>query len=133
MNAPTSFPEAASADTPERAQRHDGFTPDRRRLFLAAISEGHTVDAACGHVGLSRSAAYALRRGDEDFARGWSAACLVARDALADILWSRAIDGQVDTYTRADGAQEAHAMRGFRSLHEAIRRLVELGLKAKGK
>ena len=117
MNAPTTFPEApAPAPAAERAPRHDGWTPDRRRTFLAAISEGHTVDAACGHVGLSRSAAYALRRGDEDFARGWSAACLVARDALADILWSgRAVapvshDGQVIGRVSRD-ALIAHAAR----------------------
>ena len=99
MNAPAAIPAP-----PPRAQRQDGWTPDRRRTFLATVAEGHTVEAACRHAGLSVASAYALRRRDAGFATGWSAATLLARQALADILTSRAIDGQVDTYTRADGA-----------------------------
>ncbi|NIJ09024.1 hypothetical protein FHS31_002654 [Sphingomonas vulcanisoli] len=89
------------------AARPDGWTGARRRSFLESLAEGHTVEAACRIVGLSVASAYALRRraGGEAFALGWRAACLLARDALADTLTSRAIDGQVDTYTRADGEQ----------------------------
>jgi hypothetical protein len=87
------------------APRSDGWTPERRQSFLTALAEGHTVEAACAHVGLSVASAYALRRraGGEAFALGWRAACLLGRDRLADILTSRAIDGQVDTLVRADG------------------------------
>ena len=87
-----------------RALRHDGWTPERRRTFLEALAEGHTVEAACAHVGMSRVTAYALRRRDRGFALAWSAAVLRARDAVADTLTSRALDGQVETLTRADGS-----------------------------
>ncbi|ARS27330.1 hypothetical protein [Sphingomonas sp. KC8] len=88
-----------------RAQRLDGWTPDRQRAFLEAVSEGHTVEAACRIVGLSVASAYALRRraSGAAFAIGWQAACLQARERLADILLSRAIDGQTETITRANG------------------------------
>ena len=99
---PPGAPPAAAASP---APRHDGWLPDRRRTFLAAVSEGHTVEAACRLVGLSPAAAYALRRRDTGFALGWAAACLLAREALADTLMSRAIDGQVETWTRADGSE----------------------------
>jgi len=85
------------------ALRHDGWTPDRRRAFLEALAEGSTVEAACAHVGMSRVTAYALRRRDSGFALAWGAAVLRARDAVVDMLTSRAFDGQADTVTRADG------------------------------
>jgi len=97
MNAPANIPTEATTT------RHDGWTPDRRRTFLELLAEGHTVEAACAHVGKSRVTAYALRRRDPGFALAWSAAVLRARDTVADMLTSRAIDGQVDTLTRADG------------------------------
>lgn len=104
--SPTPTP-ADPAALPGPTQRADGWTPERRATFLEALAEGHTVEAACRHVGLSVASAYALRRraGGEAFALGWRAACLLARDRLADILASRAIDGQIETYTRADGTE----------------------------
>lgn len=108
MNAPVdpaTLAALGASDAAAPTQRQDGWTTERRQTFLAALAEGHTVEAACAHVGLSVASAYALRRraGGEAFALGWRAATLLARDRLADILTSRAIDGQIDTYTRADG------------------------------
>lgn len=90
---------------PGRPHRNDGWTSDRRRAFIAALGEGHTVEAACGFVGLSPASAYALRRrpGGAAFALGWHGACLLARDTLADRLYSRALDGVTDTLTRESG------------------------------
>lgn len=100
----TDFAPAPSAPA-GRVQRLDGWTPDRQRDFLMAVSEGHTVEAACRIVGLSVASAYALRRraGGAAFAIGWQAACLHARERLADVLLARAIDGQTETITRANG------------------------------
>ena len=63
MNAPV--------PTKSTAIRHDRWTPDRRRNFLDRVAEGHTVDAACAHVGMSKVTAYALRRRDSGFALAW--------------------------------------------------------------
>ena len=89
----------------DRAQRYDGWTPDRQRTFLEAIAEGHTVFTACVKVGMAVSSAYALRRraAGAGFALGWRAANLIARDKVADTLLARAIDGQVETLTRQNG------------------------------
>ena len=86
--------------------RQDGWTPTRQRNFLTFLAEGHTVELACRCVGLTVSSAYALRRraGGAAFALGWQAATLLARDTVADALATRAIDGQVETITRADGS-----------------------------
>lgn len=89
------------------SRRADGWTCDRQRTFLAALAEGATVDAAAKLVGLSTSSAYAFRQRAHGaaFALGWHAALLLQRQKLADTLTARAFDGQVDTYTRADGTQ----------------------------
>ena len=81
------------ADTPTPACRHDGWTPERKALFLETLAATGNVRAACKRVGLSREAAYRLRRREALFARGWDTALLVARDLTAETLGDRAIDG----------------------------------------
>lgn len=73
--------------------RHDGWTPERRALFLEHLAGRGNVRAACARVGLSREAAYRLRRRDVLFARGWDAALLLARDSVAETYNDRAFDG----------------------------------------
>jgi len=95
------------AGDPDARYRSDGWTPARQHGFLTRLAEGYTVEAACASVSMSVASAYALRRRlvGSAFALGWRAAQLLARDRIADLLLSRAIDGQIDTYTRADGTQ----------------------------
>jgi hypothetical protein len=105
---PASFDHAAfhGFSPPPGATRHEGWTPDKQRRFLEALSEGHTVIQACAIVGLSKQSAYALRTSPRgaSFALGWDAAVLKARDALADELMERAFNGTRDTVTRDDGS-----------------------------
>ena len=75
------------------ACRHDGWTPERRTLFLDDLATRGNVRAACARVGMSRDTAYRLRRRDALFASGWDAALLLARDSVAETLGDRAIDG----------------------------------------
>lgn len=105
MNAPANLPDL-SATARERAQRHDGWTPDRQRHFLEAIAEGQTVEAAARLVGMSATSAYAFRRRapGASFAIAWSGANLLARERLAAMLFARAMEGQVETLTRPDGS-----------------------------
>lgn len=79
-------------DTPA-ATRHDGWTPERRARFLERLAGHGDVRAACAVVGLSREAAYRLRRRDALFAGAWAAALVLAREASAEVLACRAIDG----------------------------------------
>ena len=104
MNAITEITAALPADLRART---DGWTAERQRTFLERIAAGQTVDAAAQAVGMSKQSAYALRNraAGAAFAVGWAAANLIARDHIADSLMARALDGQVDTYTRADGTE----------------------------
>ena len=83
--------------------RHDGWTPERRTRFLDRLAQDGNVLAACALVGLSREAAFRLRRREPLFARAWAAAQSLAREASAQVLGSRAIDGvEEDVWYRGE-------------------------------
>ena len=70
-----------------------GWTPERQTRFLDHLALKGNVHASCRRVGLSREAAYRLRRRDRLFARGWAAAMVKAHDASIEVLADRAIEG----------------------------------------
>ena len=85
------------------ATRHDGWTPERRARFLDHLAANGDVRAACGRAGMSREAAYRLRRRDAMFARAWDAALVLAREVSFEVLGSRAIDGiEEDVWYRGE-------------------------------
>jgi hypothetical protein len=81
-----------------RAVRHDGWTPERQRIFLDMLARTGVVADACRAAKISRDSAYAFRRraAGAAFAIGWDAALLIARGAIADDVMSRARHGVVD-------------------------------------
>jgi hypothetical protein len=79
--------------TLDSTPRHDGWTSARRAQFLDHLAGKGSVRAACARVGMSREAAYRLRRREALFARGWDAALVLARAASAEELADRALDG----------------------------------------
>jgi hypothetical protein len=95
-------PDAGPDDRPDRAQRADGWTPDRIRAFLNALAETGVVADACQAAGMSRQSAYALRNraAGRPFLLAWRGALLLARRRLADDVLSRAIAGSVETIYR---------------------------------
>lgn len=78
------------ASPPARVQRHDGWTPERIRIFLHALADGKNVAAAAAAAGMSRQGAYAYRAGagGRQFAAAWQSARELAR--------RRRIDGVMD-------------------------------------
>jgi|SRR5690606_15886817 len=60
--------------------KRDGWNPARRRQFLKSLATTANVRSACMSVGLSRQAAYQLRKRDPAFARAWDSALQRARD-----------------------------------------------------
>ena len=89
--------------------RADGWTPERQRGFIEALSELGSVRAAANHVGLSPSSAYRLRYHPEAaaFRRAWQAALDVSIDRLTDIAMERARDGEViPIYYRGEAVGE---------------------------
>jgi hypothetical protein len=97
--------QVAAPGAPAPRIRHDGWTPLRQQVFLRSIAEGQTVELACAGVGLSPQSAYAFRdrASGAAFALGWAAARLLGRERVADILLTRALEGQIETVTRPDG------------------------------
>ena len=65
--------------SPTRKPRSDGWTPLRRRTFLALLRDGLDVRRAAARVGMSRRSAYHVRKRDAAFAREWDAALREAR------------------------------------------------------
>lgn len=81
---------------PSASNRHDGWTPERQRGFIAALSKIGMVTAAARTVGMSRKSAYELlkRAGPESsFARAWSEAQTAGRTNAWFTAVDRAIDG----------------------------------------
>jgi hypothetical protein len=57
-------------------------TLKRRQAFLASLAATGNVEAACRAVGVGRSAIYAWRREDSDFAAEWDAAITAVMDRV---------------------------------------------------
>jgi hypothetical protein len=76
--------------------RHDGWTPQKKRLFLERFAECGVLIEACEAAGMSAKSAYNLRDRDPLFAAGLDAACVKARAPLADEAYSRARNGVVE-------------------------------------
>src|ERR1044072_4874342 len=73
--------------------RHDGFSEERRQLFLAAARRGDGVVAACAIVGVSTRTAYRHRECDPGFARSWELARRMAKLPLELAAFERGVTG----------------------------------------
>jgi len=122
-----------------RRPRADGWTPEVQRKFIETLADTGMVSAAAQAVDMSVQSAYRLRRapGAESFARAWAVALDAAADALADIAFSRAIEGVDEPVFDRDGCRigaktrysdrmvmfllRAYRPGQFRHAHESIR------------
>ncbi|RRQ52711.1 hypothetical protein [Sphingorhabdus wooponensis] len=88
--------------------RHDGWTPERQRLFLIALAALGTVDSAAQAVGMSRISAYNLKKRADagSFADEWDRALGFGRDMMFDYALERAIYGVTSIKMRLGGAFE---------------------------
>lgn len=84
-------------DPVPRKFRHDGWTPDRQRAFIAALADTGSVKRAAMQVNMSPEGAYYLRRqpGSENFRRAWEAALDFGVQRLKDEAFERALYGQL--------------------------------------
>ncbi len=78
-----------------RKYRHDGWTPERQKAFIAALADTGSVSRAAAMVNMAQANCYTLRRaaGAESFRRAWAAALDFGVARLKDIAFERAIDG----------------------------------------
>ncbi|MBO9712323.1 hypothetical protein [Sphingomonas sp.] len=79
------------------APRHNGWTADRQRLFLAALAETGCISRACEAASIAPRSAYRLRRDPRGaaFAAAWDQALRVATGNLATIAFERALRGGI--------------------------------------
>lgn len=94
--------EAGRDIRPGRAQRRDGWTPDRIRIFLHKLSQGFTVAQAAEAAGKTPRSAYLLRSSAKGrtFDLAWRFAQGIARERRTGPVRSRVIDGQVKPIIR---------------------------------
>ena len=93
-NAP---PVPAFAPVPRATYRHDGWTPERQRAFIAALADTGCVSRAARMVNVAQTNCYTLRRspGAEEFRAAWDAALDCGLAQMKDIAFERAIEGEL--------------------------------------
>jgi hypothetical protein len=74
-------------------ERKDGWTKKRREIFLATLAETCNVSLAVEKTGLSKEAAYCLRKRDPAFADLWAEALARGYETLEAALLSHALIG----------------------------------------
>lgn len=82
--------------------RHDGWTAERQRAFIATLAETGCVSEACAEVGITPRSAYRLREhpGAADFRSAWNHAMSMASARLAALAFERAVHGSVERIYR---------------------------------
>ena len=85
---------------PGRAQRADGWTPERIRSFLEAMARGLSVTAAAAEAGMTARTAYRLYGRADAFRLAWDAALQSARPPAAGPFRSRVLHGYVEPIIR---------------------------------
>ena len=78
-----------------RQPRYDGWTEEKQRRFIEVLADSGQVGLAVKAVGLSREAAYKLRRTPHGaaVARAWDAAREQAGSFIEDVAFERALEG----------------------------------------
>lgn len=98
---------------PRGTNRHDGWTEERQRRFIEALSVTGSVKAAAHRVNMTPEGAYLLRRHPEaeSFRKAWEAALSLGVQQLEDIALERALHGTevpVYSYGKLVGSRIKH-------------------------
>jgi hypothetical protein len=75
--------------------RHNGWTADRQRQFIATLANTGSVTEAARAAGIAVRSAYRLRHHPQGhaFARAWEAALMTAASRLTAVAFDRALTG----------------------------------------
>lgn len=85
-----------------RSERHDGWTEERRAIFLETLAATGNVTAAVEAVGMKESSVRALRKRDAGFGAAWDEAVMIAYERLELVMLERAINGTDRPIVRSD-------------------------------
>ena len=107
--------------------RHDGWTPERQRGFIAVLAVTGVVTAAARAVGMSGQSAYRLRgrAGAESFAAAWD----LAQDEGFTRALSIALDRGFNGYT----VSRFYAGREIAQVHRFDNRMALAALNARSR
>jgi hypothetical protein len=85
------------APVPRKCPRHDGWTPERQRAFIAALADTGCVGIAARMVNMSQPSVYQLRRqpGATSFRAAMDAAQTLGLQPVKDEAFDRAMNGQL--------------------------------------
>jgi hypothetical protein len=85
------------APVPRKCPRHDGWTPERQRAFIAALADTGCVGIAARMVNMSQASVYQLRRqpGATSFRAAMEAAQTLGLQCVKDEAFDRAMNGQL--------------------------------------
>ena len=83
------------AAVPRHYNRHDGWTEERQRGFIAALADTGSVKSAAHAVNMTPEGAYQLRRhpAAQQFRKAWEAALALGVQRLEDVAMERALHG----------------------------------------
>ena len=109
--APGQIPDFTTV--PREKQRHDGWTEERQRRFIEALSLTGSVKAAAHRVNMTPEGAYLLRRHPQaaSFRKAWEAALALGVQQLEDVALERALHGTevpVYSYGKLVGSRIKH-------------------------
>ena len=102
--------------------RHDGWTAERQRLFIEALTRTGCVRDACRAARISSTSAYRTRRRIPEFSASWDLALRRARTPLEEVAWKRAVDGRETVIIRGGKEVERRIMPSDSILSLLIRR-----------
>jgi hypothetical protein len=111
------------------SNRHDGWTPERQRGFIAALALIGLVTWAAEAVGMSRKSAYELlkRAGpDSSFARAWREAQAIGRSRGRFTAIDRALNGVEVPYFYGGLQRGTRRVYDVRLLAAALRAIERL-------
>jgi hypothetical protein len=82
---------------------HNTWTAARQQAFLEALADSGSVAQACRRAGMSRTAAYRLRRHPDaaDFRAAWDLALSEAWDQVEHVALERALHGEEEVIERS--------------------------------
>lgn len=77
-----------------KAVRHDGWTLQRRSVFLDVLGHTGCVRDACNVAGMTSTSAYRLRQIDAQFAHAWQVSLARSQKGLEAVAYKHAVVGR---------------------------------------